>query len=56
MLVSRIVNAERKLKTMHTYEEVLVNSLGFQNPNNISHLASSMGILSNRNTLMTGLR
>jgi len=34
----------------------LDESLGFHNPNGVACLASSMGILNNRNTMMTGLR
>ncbi|OXA59693.1 Tetratricopeptide repeat protein 14 [Folsomia candida] len=39
-----------------SYEDMLTRSSGFQNPTNIGHLASTMGILSNRNSLMVGLR
>ena len=40
----------------NSYEELLEKSVGFRNPNNIIHLASCMGILNHKSTLMAGLR
>lgn len=39
-----------------SYEDMLRESPGFQNPNNVSHLATNMGIYKNSNSLMRGLR
>jgi len=51
-----LAKADGESRTKRTYEDMLINSSGFHNPNNISHLASTMGILSTKNTLMAGLR
>ena len=46
---------ESKSRRRRSYEQVLDNSSGFHNPNSVACLATSLGILSNKNSLMLGL-
>lgn len=52
----RLAKEDSEARHRKSYEEMLTSSSGFQNPYNVSHLAQSMGIFSNRNSLMVGLR